>query len=74
MTLRTAPTGRAAAITEIFRSTLDAIDRLDDDERDAIYRGIVADLRERRPECVSPLEIGEPTEPNVDPRAPGGAR
>jgi len=68
---RTAPTGRAASITEILRTTLDAVDRLDADERDGIYRAIVADLRARRPESVSPLTLGPPTEPIRDPRSGG---
>jgi hypothetical protein len=70
---RIAPSGRAAAIVELLRSTLDATDRLDPVERDQIYTALVADLRSRRPESVSPLDLGPPTEPIRDPRS-GGAR
>lgn len=62
-------TPRAAAIVEVFRSGLDAADRLPDPaERDAIYAALVADLRARRPESVSPLTLGPPTEAIRDPR------
>jgi hypothetical protein len=61
-------TARFAALAELFRTTLDAADRLDPVERDALYAALVADLRARRPESVSPLTLGPPTEPIRDPR------
>jgi hypothetical protein len=54
---------RGPAIVEVFRTALDATDRLDPIERDATYRAIVAELRSRRPESVSSLALGPPTEP-----------
>jgi hypothetical protein len=61
-------TARAAAIAELFRTALAAADRLDPVERDALYTALVADLRARRPGAVSPLSLGQPTEPIRDPR------
>lgn len=61
-------TARFAALAELFRTTLDAADRLDPAERDELYAALVADLRARRPESVSPLSIGPPTEAIRDPR------
>jgi len=63
-------TARFAALAELFRTTLDAADRLDPDDRDELYRMLVADLRSRRPESVSPLTLGPPTDPAAirDPR------
>lgn len=55
---------RAAAIVEVFCTALHATERLDPIERDATNRAIVAELRSRRPESVSPLALGPPTEPN----------
>lgn len=63
-------TARAAAIAEMFRVALDATDKLDPIERDRIYAALVSDLRARRPESVSPLTLGPPTEPIFDPRRP----
>jgi putative ubiquitin-RnfH superfamily antitoxin RatB of RatAB toxin-antitoxin module len=63
-------TARAAAIAEVIRSALAAADRLDPHERDEIYRALVADLRSRRPENVSPMTLGPPIEPIRDPRVP----
>jgi hypothetical protein len=60
---------RGAAIAEVFRTALDATDRLDPIERDATYRAIVADLRSRCPASVSSLALEPPTEPITD--APG---
>lgn len=58
-------TARFAALAEIFRTTLDAADRLDPAERDELYRMLVADLT-----------LGPPTDPAAirDPRARGSAR
>lgn len=62
----------ADACIEIFRSTLDRVDRLHDPaERDRIYSALVADLRSRRPVAVSCLSDWSPTEePPTSP--PGG--
>lgn len=67
-------TSRAAAAIELIRTALAAADRLDPVERDAIYTALVADLRSRQPEAVSPLRLGPPTEPIRDPRDPRGGR
>jgi len=67
-------TSRAAAIGELIRTPLAAADQLDTVERDAIYTALVADLRSRRPEAVSPMTLGPPTEPIRDPRGPRGGR
>jgi hypothetical protein len=65
-----AVTARAAAIVEVLRSALDAIDELEPDEQEAIVAAVVADLRARRPMSVAPLAAGfVPTEPIRDPRA-----
>ena len=61
-------TARAAAVAELIRTALAAADRLDPAERDELYAAPVADLRARRPESVSPLTLGPPTEPIRDPR------
>lgn len=66
-------TARSAAVAELLRTALDAADQLDPAERDALYRALVADLRSRRPECVSPLSLGPPTDPAAI-RDPRGAR
>jgi hypothetical protein len=50
-------TARAAAVAELIRTALAAADRLDPAERDAIYTVLVADLRSRRSESVSPLSL-----------------
>lgn len=63
-------TSRAAAIVELLRTTIDTTDQLDPADRDWIYRALVADLRSRRPESVSSLTLGPPTEPIRDPRGP----
>lgn len=60
---------RAAALVEVFRAALDATDRLSPADRDGIYQALVADLRSRRPESVSPMKMGPPTEPIRDPRS-----
>jgi hypothetical protein len=54
----------------MFRVALEATDRLDPLERDALYTALVGDLRSRRPECVSPMTLGPPTDPAAirDPR------
>jgi hypothetical protein len=65
---------RASAIVEVIRWALDEADKLDPRERDQLYAALVADLRSRRPESVSPLTIGPPTEPIRDPRGPRGDR
>jgi hypothetical protein len=58
-----------AAIVEILRSTLAAVDELEPHEQDAIIAAIVADLRARNPVAVAPLgTLGPPTEPIRDPR------
>jgi len=62
---------RAAAVRELFRTALAAADRLDPVERDAIYTALVVDLRSRRPEAVSPMNLGSPTEPIRDPNGGG---
>lgn len=65
-------TAGAKAVIEVFRVALQRADRLDPAERDAVYAALVSDIRSRRPESVSPLTLGPPTEPIRDPR--GGAR
>jgi hypothetical protein len=67
-------TARGAAVAELIRTALATADRLDPVERDAIYAALVADLRSRRPESVSPMTLGPPTEPIRDPRGPGGGQ
>lgn len=64
-------TPRAAAIAEVIRSALDAADRLYPAERDPLYAALVADLRARRPENVSPMTLGAPSDPAAirDPRS-----
>ncbi len=59
-----------ATITEMFRALIAATDKLDPRERDRIFSALVADLRARDPESVSPLRLGPPTEPIRDPRTP----
>jgi hypothetical protein len=63
-------TARCAAVVELLRSALDAADRLDPPDRDELYRALVADMRSRRPESVSPLSLGlgPPTVLIRDPR------
>lgn len=66
---------RLAAVVETIRVALDVADKLDPPQRDEIYRELVADLHARRPDSVSPLQLGPPVEPIRDPRCmPGGAR
>lgn len=67
-------TARAAAVAELIRTALAAADQLDPIERGAIYAALVADLRSRWPEAVSPRTLGAPTEPIRDLRGPGGGR
>ncbi|HEU5275122.1 MAG TPA: hypothetical protein VFU97_15785 [Xanthobacteraceae bacterium] len=66
-------TARAAAVAELIRTALAAADQLDPVERESIYKALFADLRARRPEAVSPMTLGPPTEPIRDPRS-GGRR
>lgn len=65
-------TARAAAVAELIRTALAAADRLDLVEREAIYTALFADLRSRRPDAVSPLSLGPPTQAIRDPRSGGG--
>ncbi|MCX5747513.1 MAG: hypothetical protein NT062_34040 [Proteobacteria bacterium] len=60
---------RAHAIAKVLASALDATDKLEPAERDFIRTMLVADLRSRWPESVSPLTLGPPTEAIRDPRA-----
>lgn len=61
---------RGAALVEVFRAALAALDYLEPAEQDAIVGAMVADLRARRPMSVAPLgELGPPTEPPRDPRS-----
>ena len=60
---------RGAALVEVFRAGLAALDDLEPAEQDAIVGALVADLRARRPAAVAPLgTLGPPTEPIRDPR------
>lgn len=61
---------RAAALTEVLRSTLQTVDEsCTPGEADAIYTGLVAHIRARRPESVSPLGmLPPPGEAIRDPR------
>jgi hypothetical protein len=61
-------TARATAIAELIRTVLTAADQLDPVERDAIYAALVADLRSRRDEAMSPMTLGPSTEAIRDPR------
>jgi hypothetical protein len=61
-------TARATAIAELIRTVLTAADQLDPVERDAIYTALVADLRSRRDEAMSPMTLGPSTEAIRDPR------
>ena len=61
-------TGRGAAILELVRQAMAAVESLDPAERDVVVETLVADLRARHPESVSLLTIGPPTEPIRDPR------
>lgn len=63
-------TERGSAIVELMRQTLKSVDTLQPAERDLVYTMLVSDLRARRPESVSPLTLGPPTEPIKDPRVP----
>ena len=65
-------TARAAAIVEVFRSTIASIETLDPAEQDLIIAAIVADLRARRPVAIAPMTFGPPTEKICDPRDPTG--
>jgi hypothetical protein len=62
---------RAQAV-ETIRSALQAVDEsLSPGDADQVYTAIVAHVRARRPECVSPLgTLPPPEEPIRDPRAP----
>lgn len=61
---------RVAALTEVLRSTLHTVDEsCTPAEADAIYAALVAHVRVRRPESVSPLgTLPPPTEAIRDPR------
>ena len=62
---------RGAALVEMFRASLEALEALDPAEQDAIVTALVADLRARQPASVAPFgEFGPPTEPIADPRVP----
>jgi hypothetical protein len=63
-------TARCAAILEVLRSTIAAADKLSSGERDLVFAALVADIRSRNPECVSPLRLGPPSDPAAirDPR------
>jgi hypothetical protein len=62
---------RGAALVEVFRASLEALEALDPAEQDAIVTALVADLRARQPASVAPFgEFGPPTEPIADPRVP----
>lgn len=62
-------TAGGAALVEVFRTSLAAMDALAPAEQDAIVSALVADLRARRPVAVAPLGVlGPPTEPIRDPR------
>ncbi len=63
-----------AEIIERHRRTIADTDRLDPVDRDQVYAALVADLRSRRPECVSPLTLGPPTDRAAirDPRGMSG--
>jgi hypothetical protein len=62
---------RGAALVEVFRTSLAALESLDPGEQDAIVAALVADLRARRPASVAPFgELGPPTKPISDPRVP----
>ena len=63
-------TARATAVRELVSIMLDAADRLDLDERAQRNQMLVADLRIRSPESVSPLTLGPLTYPTTlsDPR------
>lgn len=62
----------AAAVAKLIRTALAAAGQLDPVERDAIYTALVADLRARRSEAMSPMTLDPPTEPIRDPRSGGG--
>jgi hypothetical protein len=60
---------RAAALVEMIRSALAALDGLTPGEQDHIVAALVADLRARRPVAVAPFgTLGPPTEAIRDPR------
>lgn len=61
-------TPRAHSIVEIIRQALIAAESCEPAEADLIYAMLVNDLRSRRPECVSALTLGPPTELIRDPR------
>ena len=52
------------------RDSAKAAERANPVERDELYRMLVADMRSRQPESVSPLALGPPTDPAAirDPR------
>lgn len=64
---------RAAAIVEVIRSALGALDSLEPTEQQRIYSVLVTDLRSRRPMAVSLGALGPPTETIRDPRNRQGA-
>lgn len=59
----------AAAVIELIRSALHTADEaLTPAGADEVYTALVAHIRARRPESVSPLSAWEPTEVPHDPR------
>lgn len=60
---------RASAILERIRGQLALLEKLSPADRDTVIAALVADLRSRDPESVSPLRLGPPTEPIRDPRS-----
>jgi hypothetical protein len=61
---------RVAAVIEVIRSALVTTDEaMTPDEQDQVYSALLAHIRARRPETVSPLgTLPPPTEPIRDPR------
>lgn len=61
---------RANALVEVIRSALHTVDEsLAPAEADAVYAAIVAHVRARRPESVSPLGVLPPPGEVCDPRS-----
>ena len=63
-------TARSTAYLEVIRSTLHAVDEsLTPAEQDRVYTALLAHIRARRPESVSPLGVlPAPSGPIRDPR------
>jgi hypothetical protein len=68
------PPGDVARYGRVGGSALAEVDQLNSVELDRIYTALVADLRSRSPEAVSPMNFGPPTEPIRDLREPRGGR